>query len=179
MFFSFLWCVPPQIWPKADCRCVSDASIQDLDWYRERSRFETEWPLLLCVGASGSSSVARRATKRSAWKFFQVGNTRTQPVSAVLSLLCAHSEFGLDVHCVTAGVAFNRIDARKLHYMRKSLVKHGLISMQSHATRLKSGQQQHSILLLLKRFHVNRSVYHLGVFCPAVVHMQRKEWATA
>uniref|UniRef100_A0A8C4I934 General transcription factor 3C polypeptide 1 n=1 Tax=Dicentrarchus labrax TaxID=13489 RepID=A0A8C4I934_DICLA len=49
-----------------------------------------------------------------------------------------------------------KIDARKLHYMRKSLVKHGLISMQSYATRLKSGQQQHSILLLLKRFHVNR-----------------------
>ncbi|XP_027139206.1 general transcription factor 3C polypeptide 1 isoform X2 [Larimichthys crocea] len=49
-----------------------------------------------------------------------------------------------------------KIDARKLHYMRKSLVKHGLISMQSHATRIKSGQQQHSILLLLKRFHVNR-----------------------
>ncbi|XP_035516207.1 general transcription factor 3C polypeptide 1-like isoform X2 [Morone saxatilis] len=49
-----------------------------------------------------------------------------------------------------------KIDARKLHYMRKSLVRHGLISMQSYATRLKSGQQQHSILLLLKRFHVNR-----------------------
>nr|XP_046226632.1 general transcription factor 3C polypeptide 1-like [Scatophagus argus] len=49
-----------------------------------------------------------------------------------------------------------KIDARKLHYMRKSLVKHGLVTMQSHCTRLKSGQQQHSILLLLKRFHVNR-----------------------
>ncbi|KAM7394584.1 hypothetical protein PAMP_021375 [Pampus punctatissimus] len=49
-----------------------------------------------------------------------------------------------------------KIDARKLHYMRKSLVRHGLISMQSHVTRLNSGQQQHSILLLLKRFHVNR-----------------------
>lgn len=43
--------------------------------------------------------------------------------------------------------------------MRKSLVKHGLVSMQSHCTRLKSGQQQHSILLQLKRFHVNRCVY--------------------
>lgn len=49
-----------------------------------------------------------------------------------------------------------KIDARKLHYMRKSLVRHGLISMQSQATRLNSGQQQHSILLLLKRFHINR-----------------------
>lgn len=49
-----------------------------------------------------------------------------------------------------------KIDARKLHYLRKSLVKHGLISMQSHCTRVKSGQQQHSILLQLKRFHVNR-----------------------
>ncbi|XP_070828041.1 general transcription factor 3C polypeptide 1 [Chaetodon trifascialis] len=49
-----------------------------------------------------------------------------------------------------------KVDARKLHYMRKSLVKHGLVSMQSHCTQLKSGQQQHSILLLLKRFHVNR-----------------------
>ncbi|CAK6972755.1 general transcription factor 3C polypeptide 1-like [Scomber scombrus] len=49
-----------------------------------------------------------------------------------------------------------KIDARKLHYMRKSLVRHGLISMQSHTTRLNSGQQQHSILLLLKRFHINR-----------------------
>uniref|UniRef100_A0A3B4UME3 Ral transcription factor IIIC subunit 1 n=1 Tax=Seriola dumerili TaxID=41447 RepID=A0A3B4UME3_SERDU len=49
-----------------------------------------------------------------------------------------------------------KTDARKLHYMRKSLVKHGLISMQSHVTRVKSGQQQHSILLLLKRFHINR-----------------------
>nr|XP_020499344.1 LOW QUALITY PROTEIN: general transcription factor 3C polypeptide 1 [Labrus bergylta] len=49
-----------------------------------------------------------------------------------------------------------KIDARKLHYMRKSLVRHGLISMQSYVTRMKSGQQQHSILLQLKRFHVNR-----------------------
>nr|XP_019958712.1 PREDICTED: general transcription factor 3C polypeptide 1 [Paralichthys olivaceus] len=50
-----------------------------------------------------------------------------------------------------------KTDARKLHYMRKSLVKHGLITMQSHVARAKSGQQQqHSILLLLKRFHVNR-----------------------
>ncbi|KAJ4944248.1 hypothetical protein JOQ06_012793, partial [Pogonophryne albipinna] len=49
-----------------------------------------------------------------------------------------------------------KIDARKLHYMRKALVKHGLVSMQSHVTRVISGQQQHSILLLLKRFYVNR-----------------------
>ncbi|KAM8878595.1 general transcription factor 3C polypeptide 1 [Spinachia spinachia] len=49
-----------------------------------------------------------------------------------------------------------KIDAGKLHYMRKVLVKHGLITMQSHITRANSGLQQHSILLLLKRFHVNR-----------------------
>ncbi|XP_044044024.1 general transcription factor 3C polypeptide 1 [Siniperca chuatsi] len=60
-------------------------------------------------------------------------------------------ELQRDLH----GCSF-KIDARKLHYMRKSLVRHGLISMQSHVTRLKSGQQQHSILLLLKRFYVNR-----------------------
>ncbi|XP_041790222.1 general transcription factor 3C polypeptide 1 [Chelmon rostratus] len=60
-------------------------------------------------------------------------------------------ELQKDLH----GCSF-KIDARKLHYMRKALVKHGLVSMQSHCTRLKSGQQQHSILLLLKRFHVNR-----------------------
>ncbi|XP_026158449.1 general transcription factor 3C polypeptide 1 [Mastacembelus armatus] len=53
------------------------------------------------------------------------------------------------------GCAF-KTDARKMHYMRKSLVRHGLISMQSHVKRKPSGQQQHSILLLLKRFHVNR-----------------------
>uniref|UniRef100_A0A8D3C325 B-block binding subunit of TFIIIC domain-containing protein n=1 Tax=Scophthalmus maximus TaxID=52904 RepID=A0A8D3C325_SCOMX len=49
-----------------------------------------------------------------------------------------------------------KTDARKLHYIRKSVVKHGLITMQSHVSRVKSGQQQHSILLLLKRFHINR-----------------------
>ncbi|KAF7662374.1 hypothetical protein LDENG_00237400 [Lucifuga dentata] len=49
-----------------------------------------------------------------------------------------------------------KTDARKFHYMRMSLVKHGLVTMQSHVLRLQSGQQQHSILLLLKRFHVNR-----------------------
>lgn len=62
-------------------------------------------------------------------------------------------ELQRDLH----GCSF-KIDARKLHYMRKDLVKYGLISMQSHVTRVNSGQQQHSILLLLKRFHVNRSV---------------------
>uniref|UniRef100_A0A667WI02 Ral transcription factor IIIC subunit 1 n=1 Tax=Myripristis murdjan TaxID=586833 RepID=A0A667WI02_9TELE len=49
-----------------------------------------------------------------------------------------------------------KTDAGKLHYMRKSLVRHGLITMQSHVIRTPSGQQQHSILLLLNRFHVNR-----------------------
>ncbi|XP_034542767.1 general transcription factor 3C polypeptide 1 [Notolabrus celidotus] len=49
-----------------------------------------------------------------------------------------------------------KIDARKVHYLRKSLVKNGLITVQSYVTRARSGQQQHSVLLLLKRFHVNR-----------------------
>ncbi|KAM4751478.1 general transcription factor 3C polypeptide 1 [Anableps anableps] len=49
-----------------------------------------------------------------------------------------------------------KVDARKMHYLRKSLLKHELITMQSYIRRLKTGQQQHSILLLLKRFHVNR-----------------------
>ncbi|KAM4584504.1 general transcription factor 3C polypeptide 1 isoform 2-T2 [Odontesthes bonariensis] len=49
-----------------------------------------------------------------------------------------------------------KADARKFHYLRKSLVKHKLITMQPYVRRPKTGQQQHSILLLLKRFHVNR-----------------------
>ncbi|XP_030595893.1 general transcription factor 3C polypeptide 1 [Archocentrus centrarchus] len=49
-----------------------------------------------------------------------------------------------------------KVDARKFHYLRKSLIKHQLVTMQSYVRRLKSGQQQHSILLLLNRFHVNR-----------------------
>ncbi|XP_015249512.1 PREDICTED: general transcription factor 3C polypeptide 1-like isoform X1 [Cyprinodon variegatus] len=49
-----------------------------------------------------------------------------------------------------------KIDPRTMHYFRKSLVKHDLITMQSYIRRLTTGQQQHTILLLLKRFHVNR-----------------------
>ncbi|KAM4595765.1 general transcription factor 3C polypeptide 1 [Fundulus diaphanus] len=49
-----------------------------------------------------------------------------------------------------------KADARRLHYLRKSLVKHELVTMQSYVRRLKTGYQQHSILLLLKRFHFNR-----------------------
>uniref|UniRef100_A0A3P8SQR0 Uncharacterized protein n=1 Tax=Amphiprion percula TaxID=161767 RepID=A0A3P8SQR0_AMPPE len=49
-----------------------------------------------------------------------------------------------------------KVDARKFHYLRKSLVKHQLVTMQAYIRRLESGQQQHSILLLLKRFHINR-----------------------
>ncbi|XP_062866959.1 general transcription factor 3C polypeptide 1 isoform X2 [Trichomycterus rosablanca] len=49
-----------------------------------------------------------------------------------------------------------RLDAGKIHYLRKSLDKNGLITMQSQVVRLPSGAQQHSILLLLKRFHVDR-----------------------
>ncbi|XP_055770149.1 general transcription factor 3C polypeptide 1-like isoform X2 [Salvelinus fontinalis] len=58
--------------------------------------------------------------------------------------------------CVTLEDAFKRTDPRKLHYLRKSLTQNDLITMQSHVLRLASGGQQHSILLLLKRFHVDR-----------------------
>ncbi|XP_069023396.1 general transcription factor 3C polypeptide 1 [Embiotoca jacksoni] len=56
-----------------------------------------------------------------------------------------------------------KIDARKFHYLRKSLVRHQLVTMQSYVSRPISGrcgQQQYSILLLLKRFHVNRRTKH-------------------
>uniref|UniRef100_A0A673ZX95 General transcription factor 3C polypeptide 1-like n=1 Tax=Salmo trutta TaxID=8032 RepID=A0A673ZX95_SALTR len=49
-----------------------------------------------------------------------------------------------------------KTDPRKMHYLRKSLTQNDLITMQSHVIRLASGAQQHSILLLLKRFHVDR-----------------------
>ncbi|XP_004615986.1 general transcription factor 3C polypeptide 1 [Sorex araneus] len=49
-----------------------------------------------------------------------------------------------------------KVDAGKLHYHRKILNKCGLITMQSHVIRLPTGTQQHSILLLLNRFHVDR-----------------------
>ncbi|XP_006270583.1 general transcription factor 3C polypeptide 1 isoform X3 [Alligator mississippiensis] len=49
-----------------------------------------------------------------------------------------------------------KVDAGKLHYHRRVLDKNGLISLQSHVIRLPSGAQQHSILLLLNRFHVDR-----------------------
>uniref|UniRef100_A0A8C3RQ57 General transcription factor IIIC subunit 1 n=1 Tax=Chelydra serpentina TaxID=8475 RepID=A0A8C3RQ57_CHESE len=49
-----------------------------------------------------------------------------------------------------------KVDAGKMHYHRRVLDKNGLISMQSHVIRLPSGAQQHSILLLLNRFHVDR-----------------------
>ncbi|XP_053333038.1 general transcription factor 3C polypeptide 1-like isoform X1 [Clarias gariepinus] len=50
----------------------------------------------------------------------------------------------------------SKLDSGKIHYLRKSLDKNGLITMQSHVIRLPTGGQQHSILLLLKRFHVDR-----------------------
>ncbi|KAB5523781.1 hypothetical protein PHYPO_G00156380 [Pangasianodon hypophthalmus] len=60
-------------------------------------------------------------------------------------------ELQRDLH----NIAF-RLDSGKIHYLRKSLEKNGLITMQSHVVRLPSGAQQHSILLLLKRFHIDR-----------------------
>ncbi|NXU57322.1 TF3C1 factor, partial [Turnix velox] len=49
-----------------------------------------------------------------------------------------------------------KVDAGKIHYHRRVLDKNGLITMQSHVIRMPSGGQQHSILLLLTRFHVDR-----------------------
>ncbi|KAM6249709.1 general transcription factor 3C polypeptide 1 isoform 2-T2 [Porphyrio hochstetteri] len=49
-----------------------------------------------------------------------------------------------------------KVDAGKIHYHRRVLDRNGLITMQSHVIRLPSGTQQHSILLLLTRFHVDR-----------------------
>ncbi|XP_027539298.1 general transcription factor 3C polypeptide 1 isoform X3 [Neopelma chrysocephalum] len=49
-----------------------------------------------------------------------------------------------------------KVDAGKLHYHRRVLDRNGLITMQSHVIRLPSGAQQHSILLLLTRFHADR-----------------------
>lgn len=82
-----------------------------------------------------------------------------------------------------------KVDAGKLHYHRKILNKNGLITMQSHVIRLPTGAQQHSILLLLNRFHVDRCVcdqntvpsvqfhlYHCSV-CYAV-KSQRPEHST-
>ncbi|KAL4624441.1 general transcription factor 3C polypeptide 1 [Arapaima gigas] len=49
-----------------------------------------------------------------------------------------------------------KTDAGKMHYLRRSLDKYGLITHQSHVIRQPTGAQQYSILLLLKRFHVDR-----------------------
>ncbi|KAJ1098406.1 hypothetical protein NDU88_003517 [Pleurodeles waltl] len=60
-------------------------------------------------------------------------------------------ELQRDLHCG----AF-KVEAGKIHYHRRVLDKNGLISMQSHVITLQNGTHQHSILLLLKRFHVDR-----------------------
>ncbi|CAI9600526.1 unnamed protein product [Staurois parvus] len=49
-----------------------------------------------------------------------------------------------------------KMDAGKIHYIRRVLDRKGLITMQSHVIKLPNGAQQHSLLLLLKRFHVDR-----------------------
>ncbi|CAM9741808.1 unnamed protein product [Lampetra planeri] len=48
------------------------------------------------------------------------------------------------------------IDARKMHYHRGFLDRLGLVTLQSHVTRRPNGSQMHSMLLLLKRFHIDR-----------------------
>lgn len=55
-----------------------------------------------------------------------------------------------------------KIDSRKIHYLRKSLVRHNLVTVQSHICRLTVGTQQHSCLLLLRKFHITlRSKYDI------------------
>ncbi|XP_075035962.1 general transcription factor 3C polypeptide 1 [Mixophyes fleayi] len=49
-----------------------------------------------------------------------------------------------------------KVDAGKIHYLRRVLDRNGLITMQTHVIKLPNGAQQHSLLLLLKRFHVDR-----------------------
>ncbi|XP_075686174.1 general transcription factor 3C polypeptide 1 isoform X2 [Rhinoderma darwinii] len=49
-----------------------------------------------------------------------------------------------------------KVDARKTHYLRRVLDKNDLITMQTYVIKLPNGIQQHSLLLLLKRFHVDR-----------------------
>ncbi|XP_077131406.1 general transcription factor 3C polypeptide 1 isoform X2 [Ranitomeya variabilis] len=49
-----------------------------------------------------------------------------------------------------------KVDAGKIHYLRRVLDKNGLITMQTYVIKLTGGSQQHSLLLLLKRFHVDR-----------------------
>ncbi|XP_078096867.1 general transcription factor IIIC subunit 1 isoform X2 [Mustelus asterias] len=49
-----------------------------------------------------------------------------------------------------------KVDARKMHYHRRVLDRNNLITLQSHVIRQPNGNQQYSILLLLKRFHVDR-----------------------
>ncbi|MBN3305138.1 TF3C1 factor, partial [Amia calva] len=60
-------------------------------------------------------------------------------------------ELQRDLHCKTF-----KTDAGKLHYLRKVLDRNGLVTLQPHVIRLPSGSQQHSVLLLLRRFHVDR-----------------------
>lgn len=135
-----------QIWPKACCCGVPEDAIQGTDREWKRSRFEAHGWLLLRAGTSGPSALARGAAEGSTRALVQVRRSIT-----VIHRSCQETN-------LMAVLFFVRIDARKLHYLRISLVKHGLVTMQSHCTRLKTGQQQHSILLLLKRFHINRSV---------------------
>ncbi|XP_051993132.1 general transcription factor 3C polypeptide 1 isoform X3 [Xyrauchen texanus] len=49
-----------------------------------------------------------------------------------------------------------RTDAGKMHYLRRTLDRNRMITLQPHVMRLPSGGQQYSLLLLLKRFHVDR-----------------------
>nr|XP_014348197.1 PREDICTED: general transcription factor 3C polypeptide 1 [Latimeria chalumnae] len=82
-------------------------------------------------------------------------------------------ELQRDLHC-----GIFKVDARKMHYHRRVLDRNGLITLQSYMIRVPSGCQQHSILLLLKRFHVDRrSKYDLliervsHILCSRPNHM--------
>lgn len=153
MFPSGFLHVPLQIRPEAGPGGLSAAALQEPDRQRERPGLDADGRVLLRAGEGRPGSVAGRASEGPARTELQVRRSPSPSPSPQRRLLPQP----LFMRCVLP----RRIDARKLHYLRKSLVKHGLISMQSHCTRVKSGQQQHSILLQLKRFHVNRCVWGL------------------
>ncbi|KAM9305566.1 general transcription factor 3C polypeptide 1 [Gastrophryne carolinensis] len=49
-----------------------------------------------------------------------------------------------------------KVDAGKIHYLRRVLDRNDLITIQTRVIKLPNGTRQHSLLLLLKRFHVDR-----------------------
>lgn len=93
-FPCYFWNAPVQIWPKACCRGISEAPLQDLDWQWKWSWFDTHWWFLLRLGKSRAGSMARRASKRPARTVFQVGDTRrVNQHNVVVVTLCQKLQF--------------------------------------------------------------------------------------